>query len=477
MFHADEVNSTSHAHKFAILQKHVEELQRSVLLNGQPAGAQLETLEKLRNALDELHTAQEELYEQNEELVRARQTIEVERQRYRELFDSAPDGYLLTSANGTIQEANQAASALLHVPQQRLVGKLLFVFIPQEERKVFRASLDRLVHAGKPEEWEVRLRPRGGALFDAALTVAAVRDATDTVVGLRWLLRNITERKRAEAEIRALNEELEQRVMARTAALQESEQRFRMLAWEQEQKLIVSDRLVSFGELTATFAHEFNNPLGIIIGFVQDLLTEIDPDTSHFRSLKIIEEESLRCKAVIKGLLEFAAPPLQATLSLTDLDAIVHNTLELVALHLQKQQVQTAIIIQPHLPLIHTDPQQLQQVLLNVFFNAIEAMPTGGTLTVRAKMTRRRSRDRQAGCEPRAQAIITVTDTGTGIAADDLSKIFRPFFTAKKTRGMGLGLSICESIMKAHGGTIKVKSKLGQGTTVRLTLPLTQDLG
>jgi len=470
------VSTPNLVQKFAMLQQHVEELQCSALHEqGRVAGVPLKALEKLRTALDELHTAQEELSEQNEELARARQAVEVERQRYQELFDFAPDGYLITTTDGTIQEANRAAAALLQVSQRFLIGKQLLVFVPQAERKAFRASLGQFLHTGKSEEWEVRLQPRGGALFDAALAVAAVRDATDSVVGLRWLLRDITQRKRAEAKIRALNEGLEQRVKERTAELEESEQRFRALAREQEQKLIVSDRLVSFGELTATLAHEFNNPLGIVIGFVQDLLTEMAPASPHFRSLKVVEEEALRCKALVKDLLEFAAHPLHATPSLMDLEAIVRKSLELISFHLQKQQVQTVIAIQPHIPLTYADPQQLQQVLLNVFFNAVEAMPNGGTLTVQATTIRRRSTGLQADSEPPVQAIITVTDTGVGITAEDLPKIFRPFFTAKKTRGMGLGLSICESIMKAHGGTIEVKSKLGHGTTVRLVLPLEQD--
>lgn len=471
------VNAPSYVHKFAVLQQHIEELQHSALHDpGRLAGVPLAALDKLHNALDELHTAQEELYEQNEELARARQTIEVERQRYQELFDFAPDGYLVTTANGTIQEANRAATALLQVSRHFLEGKPLIVFVPQAERKAFRASLNQFLHTGKPEEWEVRLQPHGSMPFDAALTVAAVRDATNTVVGLRWLLRDITARKRAEAETRALNEKLEQRVKARTADLWESEQRFRALAREQEQQLIVSDRLVSFGEISATLAHEFNNPLGIVIGFVQDLLTETASSSPHFRSLKVIEEESLRCKAIIQDLLEFAAHPLNATPSLMDLGAIVRKSIALISFHLQKQQVQSIIAIQSQLPLVYADPQQLQQVLLNVFFNAVEAMPDGGVLTVRATTTiRRRPAGLQADREPHAQAVITVTDTGAGIAAEDLPKIFRPFFTAKKTRGMGLGLSICESIMKAHGGTIEVKSKRGQGTILRLALPLERD--
>jgi PAS domain S-box-containing protein len=458
--------------KFAVLQRNMEELHRSVIHSPERwAGAGLEAVEELQRTLHQLQAAEEELCQQNEELTLARQAVEAERQRYQELFDFAPDGYLVTTATGTIREANRAAAALLHVPHNLLMGKPLLVFVPQAEREAFRVHLHQALEGRGGGEWEVRIQPRGGAPFEAALTVAVVRDPTSRVVGLRWLVRDITARKRAEAEIRALNEELDQRVRERTAELRESEQRFRALVHEREQQLIASDRLISFAELAASLAHEFNNPLGIVLGFIQDLLTEVDPSDPHFHSLRIIEEETKRCIQMMRQLLEFACPVNTAWGS-TDLAEVVRHSLNLVSGHLRKLQVYTALEIQPGLPQVQADVQQLQQVLLNLFFNAIEAMPYGGRLSVRVTATPgARHNTGQALAAP-PEVYITVTDTGVGIAADDLARVFRPFFSAKKTRGMGLGLSICENIIKAHGGRIDVESSPGRGTTFRLSLPL-----
>jgi PAS domain S-box-containing protein len=230
---------------------------------------------------------------------------------------------------------------------------------------------------------------------------------------------------------------------------------------EMELLLINSERLVAVGEMAALIAHEFNNPLGIILGFAQDLLTEVDPTDPRYQSLKIIEEEARRCKKVMRDLMEFGRPtPSQFTH--VDPSEIIQKSLDLVAGQLQRGKVQTIMEIQGNHPKIWADPQQLQQVLVNLVFNAVEAMPEGGTLTVRAT-----SRQVDPG-----EVIIEVTDTGHGIHASDLPKIFRTFFTTKQKKGMGLGLSICESIMKAHGGRIGVESTLGKGTTFSLYLPI-----
>lgn len=255
--------------------------------------------------------------------------------------------------------------------------------------------------------------------------------------------------------------------------LQESEQRFRALAQEREQQLIASDRLVSVGELAASLAHEFNNPLYIVLGFIQDLLTEVKPSDPLHRPLAIIEEEARRCQKLVRDLLDFARPT-PANPCWADLKEIIQKSVELVSAPLQKRQVNTEIDIRPDLPLVYVDAQQLQQVLLNLFFNAIEAMPAGGTLTVRVAITASERSVGQEGESP--EVCIVVADTGIGIDPHDMEKIFRPFFSAKKAKGMGLGLSICEGIIKAHGGRIEVASTPGQGTTFSLFFPLTHSL-
>ena len=259
--------------------------------------------------------------------------------------------------------------------------------------------------------------------------------------------------------VRAIGGEIGQfmeRVRAE-AALRQSEEHLRNQAQELEQQLLASGRLVAVGELTASMAHEFNNPLGIILGFAEGLLTTMDPSDANYHHVQIILEEANRCEKLVQELLEFGRPKC-AEFALIDIEEIICKTMDLVRPHAGKNQVETIIQSDGQLPRIYADAQQLQQVLLNLSLNAVDAMPKGGTLTLGAAVD---SFDRMT---------ITVADTGIGIDADVLPRIFQPFFTSKKRRGLGLGLPICDRIIKSHGGTIEVASKPGCGTTFRIHL-------
>lgn len=155
-------------------------------------------LEDLQSSWEQIQMAWEEMRQQHEELAIARQTVEVELKRYKDLFEFAPDGYLVTDPHGTIQKANRAAAMLLKTSQDSLAGKSLISFVPQEDQRGFRSQLTCLCKVGPIQEWELRLRSSDDAFFDAAVTVATVRDEHDNAIALHWLLRDITERKWTE---------------------------------------------------------------------------------------------------------------------------------------------------------------------------------------------------------------------------------------------------------------------------------------
>jgi signal transduction histidine kinase len=248
------------------------------------------------------------------------------------------------------------------------------------------------------------------------------------------------------------------REMERAAVLlRESEERLRNQAQELEEQLVASGRLVAVGELTASMAHEFNNPLGIILGFAQGLLANLEPSDTQYRHVQIIAEEAKRCEKLVQELLEFGRPK-KGEFALVDIAAVIEKTVELVRSRAAANRVETLIDMAEDLPPIQADAQQLQQVLLNLCLNAIDAMPKGGKLTVR-------------GATDGDQIHLTVADTGHGIDADTLRRIFQPFFTAKKKRGLGLGLSICDRIIKSHGGTLAASSTCGVGTVFTVRLP------
>ena len=347
----------------------------------------------------------------------------------------------------------------------------------------------RTLSPGRPTVYQFRIVTKQGEVRWREASLWAVADDERKPVQVYGATRDITERKLAEEALQQAHAELEKRVQERTAALmqanvrlgkeiaereriaqklRQSETRYRQLAQEREQLLIFSDRRVAVGDLAASFAHEFNNPVAIILGFAQDLLREVGPTDTLRRRLEIIESEAQRCKRLVRDLVDFVRPAPTHYLW-TDLGKLIASTLALVATPLRQQQIEIDVHVSPDVPQLLVDAQQLQQVLLNLFFNAMEAMPEGGVLGVQATFLAEGSTLR--GTSQR-EVLLHVSDTGAGIASQDLIKIFQPFFTTKIKGGMGLGLSICESIVQAHGGQITVESSPEQGTRFSIVLPL-----
>lgn len=192
---------------------------RAKELVGQPEVLTIATLAELVAALEELEVAAEEVRRQNEALVAARQAVEAGRQRYRELFEFAPDGYLVTDTQGVIQEANRAAAALLNVTSHALVGTPLAAFLTPSDHQLLQTCLSQLQAGAPMGQWQVDIHLQDGGAFPAALTGAGAYDPEGRLVGLRWCLRDVTERRKAEQALQRAQADLEQRVEARTAEL------------------------------------------------------------------------------------------------------------------------------------------------------------------------------------------------------------------------------------------------------------------
>ena len=167
----------------------------------------LEGFEELYAALEDLQVAHEELRQQNEELAGAREVVEVERQGYQDLFEFMPDAYLVTDRKGIIREANRAATKLLNVQQQFLVGKPLVIFVSNEERRAFLSKLSGLLFAqNREQKWEVRLQQRNGEPIDATVKVATVHHREGKQIALGWLVRPIIERKQGDSALGLLTD-------------------------------------------------------------------------------------------------------------------------------------------------------------------------------------------------------------------------------------------------------------------------------
>jgi PAS domain S-box-containing protein len=363
------------------------------------------------------------------------------------IVESSEDAIISKDLNGIITSWNQAAERVFGYTAEEVIGKPITLLIPPERHDEEPGILARIQRGERIEHYETVRQHKDGSLLDISLTVSPIRDALGNIVGASKIARDITRRKLVEE------------------ALRHSEERARQQAQELEQQLIMSGRLVSLGEVTASMAHEFNNPLGIIMGFVEDLLSSTDSANPNYRALQIIDEELKRCRQIVRDLMEYARPKSTEFCS-TSIADIIEKTLQLVENRFYKQKVSVEKTLEPELPRIEADAPQLEQVLVNLYLNAIDAMPEGGKLTVNAGIAR--------SDDLPPMAVITVADTGFGIAETDLAKIFQPFFTAKKRRGIGLGLPTCERIVKNHGGRIEVESQQGKGSTFKIYLPLDQ---
>jgi signal transduction histidine kinase len=225
------------------------------------------------------------------------------------------------------------------------------------------------------------------------------------------------------------------------------------------QQLWQASKLATMGELAASIAHELNNPLAIVSLRAETLLGQLEDDQPKQHSLQIIISEVERMASLVTNLLQFTRRS-HRQISTVDVGAEIANSIDFVSYYLRNLKIEVVRQFEDSLPAIHADRQQLRQLFLNLVTNACDAMPKGGTLTVRA------------GKSSEASVVIEFVDTGHGVAAKELEKIWEPFYTSKpEGKGTGLGLSICRRIVEEHGGTIEIESEVGKGTTVRVLLP------
>ncbi len=238
------------------------------------------------------------------------------------------------------------------------------------------------------------------------------------------------------------------------------DERDRQLREYMHNRLSQSEKLASLGRLAAGIAHEINNPLTGVLTYSHLLLKDAPPDSPQKEDLEVIVRETTRCRQIVKELLDFARER-KSERKPTDLNGVIRNTISLVENQVSLHKVEIRTELDPELPEIPIDANQIQQVFTNLALNATEAMPEGGAITIAT-----------SSAENERFVTAEVSDTGTGIPEENLSKIFDPFFTTKeKGTGTGLGLAVTYGIIERHHGTIEVRSEVGKGTTFIIRLP------
>jgi signal transduction histidine kinase len=296
------------------------------------------------------------------------------------------------------------------------------------------------------------------------------------------IVRDVTERKKFEAtqreleQLRARSELMEAQARADAQLRETAQQREKALAELQTkteelrattQQLWQAAKLAGVGELAASIAHELNNPLGTVSLRVEGLIAKTPTEDPRRKPLEVVESEVERMASLVANLLQFSRAG-REQVSTVDVCEEVTKTVELIGHHLRKRGVQVEPQFEQSSSHIHADRQHLRQVFLNLFTNAVDAMPEGGRLIPRVRAGQLRNGN--------PAVVIEVSDTGIGIPDELLDRVFEPFFTTKEEgKGTGLGLAICRRIVEQHQGTLEVESRVGVGTTIRITLPVRPD--
>jgi signal transduction histidine kinase len=380
--------------------------------------------------LHELEVHQIELEMQNAELQRARVDVDAALEKITDLYDFAPVGYLTLDREGGIREANLAGAGLLGVARSGLAKRHFVPFVAPAARPAFDDFLKRVFSSQSRERCEVSLRVEGKPPIEVELEAVV----TESGRACRLALTDITELKRAAAD-----------------------------------RLILS-KLESTGVLAGGIAHDFNNLLSAI-ALSLDLAWTLTPvDGELARCLKNAEEAALVAGGLTQRLLTFSRGG-ALTRTATSLPGLIRESVEPV---LDGSMVSCDFFLAEDLWPVTVDKGQIDQVMRNLILNAREAMPEGGVISVRAENVAQLTREMPA-LPPGKYVRLTVADRGVGISAENLPKIFDPYFSTKQRgnqKGMGLGLTICHMIIQRHGGAIAVKSVAGEGTSFDIYLPV-----
>ncbi|MBP7215829.1 MAG: PAS domain S-box protein [Candidatus Omnitrophica bacterium] len=328
----------------------------------------------------------------------------------------------VANLNGNITYYGMGSETMFGWQKHEIIFKPVSTLHTEHDAKTRLAQILEQVQQTGQLETEIELVKKDGQGFPVALTINRFLDAGGNLSGYIFMAKDITEKKKLEY------------------------------------KVFQTEKLAAIGQLAAGLAHEINNPLFVISGRLELLSEENSISDKLKQDLNLISVQADRIRKLVDQLLNFArkAPPKLETISVND---VVESVFPLLSFHkLPEGKVDIVKEFSPNLPPIKGDVSQLQEVLVNLCVNAHQAMPEGGVLTISTSNIQN------------IFAQITVSDTGHGIAPNDLKNIFMPFFTTKKV-GTGLGLSICYNIIKNHNGTVDIESQVGKGTTFTIRLP------
>ncbi len=343
------------------------------------------------------------------------------------ILSSIAAGVVTLDSDGFVLTWNGAAERIVRLRANRVEGLhyesvLDRLKIAEDDKNTLRGAIASVSETGETyQAYKLVFRREGRDEAYINLSISQLLNSAGEQLGLVLIFEDITREIKMENEFRRMGE------------------------------------LAAVGQLAASIAHELRNPLSSIKGAAQFLQKEYEDHSAIVEFLGIIIDEVNGLNKLTTEFLDFARP-MQLEMKPTSVNDVVDKTLQLMSVHITDSNVVVKEDLDGALPDIQADEDQLEQVLRNIFINALQAMPGGGVLTV------------STGRAPAGGAYMSVADTGTGIARENVERIFQPFITTK-TKGTGLGLSVVQKIVENHGGRIEVASEVGKGSTFTVFLP------
>jgi PAS domain S-box-containing protein len=374
----------------------------------------------------------------------AEQRLRESEQKYRTLINQASDGIMVTDPQGCHVEANEAACNMLGYTRDELLGMKYHELILEKDVAGDGSHLEELDH-GTQVIKERRLYRKDGSVVPVEGSYKVLPGGLTQII-----LRDITERKKAEEALRKIQDELERRVEERSRELRKT-----LAAFEEAQ------RLASIGTLAAGIAHEINNPIGSILMAADTALYSLEEAKSKddaVEAIASVKSEAKRVGQIVKTVLQLSRQEESQKWS-RDAAEVAQRARDITRRAAIQNNVHVVLEIESDLPNVVINPTEIEQVFVNVIQNAIEASSPGQTVSVRL-------------VEDGGNVVAYIADKGAGMTQEEVDRIFDPFYTKRQREGgTGLGMSLSYSIVRQHGGKIEVESRPGKGTTVAISLP------
>ena len=380
--------------------------------------------------------------------------------RYRKLFENAPEAIVVQSDGRYLCANMQACRLFGGESPEELVGVPVMTTIHPDFHEMILERIRNINEAGATAPLrESKILRKDGSVIDVEATSTGI--VFQGKQAIQVVVRDITERKQAEQQRREWNVRLEKEVEEKTRHLKEA-----------QAKLIQSEKMATLGEVISGAYQELNNPLAGILGAIQmlrksALAQPIHPELMEgIDVLESIESAAIRCQKIVEDLIRFSTQS-RCNFSEIDINQVLKDTLEIMEGPFSERGIKVKLRSEAGVPQVEGDFVKLLEVYVNILRNAQSALPDGGRIDIATKMMKK------YGELP--QVSVVIRDTGCGIPSQNLGKIFDPFFTTKPAgKGPGLGLTVSYGIIKRHGGDIDVKSTVGKGTEVCVTIPVRQ---